>query len=894
MKEKNWHSLSINYVFSELKTNNSGLTETEAVKRLKKFGLNELPKKQPLGKLFIFFNQFKNSLVVVLLIAALVSYFLSDMIDAYVILAAVFLNVVIGYFQENKAQDALLKLKKVIVTQALVIRNAKEKLIATRDLVPGDIIRLVSGDKVPADVRLIEINNLEIEEAGLTGESMPVYKNLNKLKQGVALADRLNMAYQGTVVLKGKAMGVVVATGNKTELGKIAEALREIKEETTPLQKKLVIFSHQLAYLFLCLCFLIFLIGVIIGYPALIMFNTSIAIAVSAIPEGLLISITVILAIGMQIILKKKALVTKMISAETLGSTTVICTDKTGTLTTGEMQVAHLEAYNQKYSFTGKNLKEKLMAGRDILLALKIGMLVNEAIILNEEDDLADWQIIGGATDKAILLAGIQAGLNKKELEKETPLLDELPFDSELKIMATLRKFNEKENIIYLKGAPEKIIDKLTEIESGNGRVLITPGMKEKIKKNFENLSNKGLRMLALAYRIVPKDINKIKQIFPQAEIQGLTWVGLVGLKDPLRPEAAQTIKLAQMAGLKIVVITGDNKITARAIAMELGLKVNNENILDGTELLKYSDDQLFKKVKSIIVYSRVTPQDKLRIIKAWKAHNEVVAMTGDGINDAPALKQADIGIALGSGTEVAKETADVILLDNNFSTIIAAIRQGRVIYDNIKKVILYLLSDSFSEIIVIIGSFLLSLPLPFFPAQILWINIIADGLPNYALTMEPEEKGLLKEKPYPRNLPVLDTEKKLFIILISLISGIGILAIFYLFYNLTRDIDLSRTIAFAALGTNSLLYVFSCRSIRNSIFNKQFFSNIYLIGAVIIGFLLQIAAIYWLPLQKILRTKPLDLDHWFYIIAVGLIIIFTIEILKSLFFMREKKLVKI
>lgn len=889
MIEKNWHNLSINKIIANLKTSLDGLSQGEAKNRLKKFGYNELPRKSPLSKAVIFFNQFKSALVFILLIAAGVSFFLGEMIDSYVIFAAVLLNVVIGFFQENKAQNALFKLREVIITQAKVIREGGEHLIGARELVPGDIVILTAGDRVPADVRLIEVNSFEVEEASLTGESVPVEKNLGVLKEGVVLAERKNMAYQGTVVLRGKARAVVVVTRQETEMGKIAKQLKETVDEKTPLQKKLGKFSRQIAFFILAICLLIFIVGTLSGQPALIMFNTVVAIAVSAIPEGLLVSITVILAIGMQAILRRKSLVRKLISAETLGSTTVICTDKTGTLTTGKMRVTHIEACDQKFSFSNINTKKKLILDKGILQTLKIGLLCNEAVIENEADDYTQWKIIGGATDKALLFAAVQTGMNKKQLEKEMPLIDELPFDSTRKFMISLRKYNNEQNIIYIKGAPEILLENSNYLECLEGRQKINSNYKQKIISSIDKLSNKELRMIGLGYLLVPKNINKIEEVFLNKKINNLTWVGFMGIKDPIRPDVKETIRLAEKAGLKIVIITGDNRVTARSIAEELGIKVTKDNILDGKELLNLNDKELKNIVRKIKIYSRVTPADKLRIIDAWSACGEVVAMTGDGINDAPALKRADIGIALGSGTEVAKETADLVLLDDNFSTIIAAIEQGRIIYDNIKKVVLYLLSDSFSEILIILGSFAMGLPLPFLPAQILWVNLVADSLPNLALTVEKGEKDVMLEKPQVSKTPILDKERKILITLISLVTGLGTLFVFYIFWKQTGDIDLARTIAFTALAVDSLLYVFSCRSLRRSIFNKQFFSNIYLIGAVMFSFVLQLLAIYWKPLQGVLRTKPLNLEHWTYIILISLIVIFIIETVKRLFFTHKK-----
>jgi len=887
MKEINWHNLSRKQTFRELKSSVNGLSFDEVKNRQKKNGPNELPKEPPLSKVKIFVNQLKSSLVYILLVAAIVSFVLGDYIDACVILAAVFLNVVIGFFQENKAQTSLINLRKVVISQAKVIREGGEMLVSDHELVPGDVIVLTAGDRVPADARLLEISELEVEEASLTGESQPVQKETNTLAEGVVLAERKNMVYQGTIILKGRARAVVTAIGNKTEMGNIATQIRETIDEKTPLQKKLSRFSKQIAFFILAICFFIFLAGVYSGQPALVMFNTAVAIAVSAIPEGLLVSITVILAIGMQSILRRKSIVRKLISAETLGSTTVICTDKTGTLTTGEMRVSYIEAANQKYSLASDITVEKKVIGEEIVQALKIGLLCNEAVVENEKEDFSNWRIIGSATEKALLLGGAYAGLSKSNLEKEEPLIDEVLFDSNKKYMITLRRLNDKNNIIYIKGAPEIILNFSNKLSE---KKRLGKTQKEKILKQIEALSNKELRMIALGYKIVSSKAKKINEVFAEGKIEGIIWSGFMGLKDPLRVEAKETIKLARQAGLKIVMITGDNKITAKSIADELGLKADKENILEGGELKDLDDEELKNKVRKIKIYSRVTPADKLRIIKAWSSAGEVVAMTGDGINDAPALKQADIGIALGSGTEVAKGTADLILLDNNFSTIIAAIEQGRVIYDNIKKVVLYLLSDSFSEIFIILTSLAVGLPVPFLPAQILWVNLVADSLPNLALTMEPGEKEVMDEKPQERNKPILDYERKLLIFIISFVTGIGTLLIFYIFWRLTGDLDLARTVAFTALAIDSLLYVFSCRSLRKSIFNKQIFSNKYLIVAVATSFLLQLLAIYWSPLQSVLRTSPLHLEHWIMILSVSAVVIIFIETLKKIFINQLKK----
>lgn len=894
MENTLWHALPIQKVFSKLKSDKSGLTTREAENRIKKYGYNQLPEEKKLSKLVILLNQFKSPLVFVLLGAAIISIILNDLTDSIIILAAVFLNTILGFYQENKANKAITFLKKLIDHKAKVLRDGNEIEINAKELVPGDVIFLAAGDKIPADIRLFELNNFQVTEAALTGESIPSQKNTKVVDKGMALADRENMSYSGTIVASGRAQGLVCETGINTELGKITSLVSETKEEQTPLQKQLSEFSKTLTYIILAVCGLIIIIGKLQGRQIFGfgesaregMLNTATAIAVAAIPEGLLISVTAILAIGMQAILKRKALVRKLIAAETLGSVSIICTDKTGTLTEGKMQVSKIITIGDEVTMQQslKYREESKLKDHDLII--KISLLCNNAVIENPNAELENYKIIGDPTETALLLGAIQAGIPYQSIKKQQPRITEIPFDSEIKYMATLNKLDEKMNVVYVKGAPEKIINMSTQIRINGKKEKLTENEIRLLKNKYEKLTSQGLRLLAFAY----KQVNVNQETSLNEELNNLTFIGFIALKDPLRKEAKETFNLAKQAGIRAIIVTGDHKLTAKAVVSELGLNVDEKNIIDGSELDSLSDEELDKRVRSIDIYARVEPKHKLRIIKAWQKKGEVVAMTGDGVNDAPAIKSADIGIALGSGTDVAKETSDMILLDNNFKTIIAAVERGRVIFDNIRKVILYLLADSFSEMILIIGALFLSLPLPILPAQIIWINLITDGFPNLALTFEPGEKEVMKDKPRKKSIKILNKEMKILIFIIGLITDIILLSFFYFLLKSNQyDIEHIRTIIFAALGLDSLLYVFSCRSLRHTIFDKNPFSNKYLLAGVIFGLGLQLAAIFQPHIRNALELTILNSGEWLIVILLSFIKIIGIEITKYYFIVKNQ-----
>ncbi len=879
-----YYNLSIEEAYKSLKTPEGGLSDSDVKKRLEQYGFNTLTAEKSFSLWLLFLRQFQSTLIYILLIAAVISFFLHDYINMWVILAAVGLNVVVGFIQEFRAQRALEKLRKVVTQYATVKRDGHEVQIETDSLVPGDVVVLKAGDKVPADIRLAKEADLKVNEANLTGESFPVKKIIEGLPSAVIVAEQKNMVFMGTTVVAGSAEGIVAYTGEQTQLGKIATLIKSTKEEPTPLQRKLTSFGKTLGVIILSLSFVIFLVGIILKYDFKEMFTTAVALAVSAIPEGLVVVVTVILAIGMQRILKQGSLVRKLIAAETLGSVTIICTDKTGTLTEGEMKVARIITHNHNLDTASFkiNESEKGIAQKTYFTALKVGLLCSNAYIENPQAALEHKIVIGSPTEKALVYAAQQAGIDQDTVRGENLRIEEIPFDSDKKYMVTLHHDKNDKKTIYYKGAPEKILSQSSKIDLDGKIEGLTSKRRLKIQREYEQLSKEGLRILALAYRSVGKNyesMHKDEELFSD-----VVFVGFVGIKDPLRQEAKVTIEQCKQAGIRPIMLTGDHKLTAQAIAKELDLPSGDQNVIEGEKFEKFDKKELAKKIGDISVYARINPQDKLRIVDAWQEKGEVVAMTGDGVNDAPALKSADIGVALGSGTDVAKETADLVLLDNNFSTIIRAIEEGRIIYNNIKKVILYLMSDSFTEMIVIIGGLLLGWPLPLLAAQILWINLISDGFPNIALTMELGDKDIMKQKPVSPKESIIDFEIKFLIIIISVLSGILALGIFYWVWKSTGDIDKARTMTFGAVAVNSLLYVFSCRSLRTFIWQRMMFSNKYLLVAVVLGFLLQLAAMYLPFFQNVFQTVSLNFADWMIVFSVGFIDIIAIEIIKWLF----------
>ena len=854
MAEIFWHNLSISEAEKTLRADiKKGLTEKEAGRRRVEFGGNKLPEEEPLTRLDVFLEQFKNPLIYILVIAGIITLGLQEFTDSIVIFGAVILNTIVGYFQESKASNALRELKKIVKHEARVLRGGNEKIIDSTALVPGDVFVLIPGDKVPADGRLIESYELKINEMALTGEWLSAKKKAEILPKETSLADRDNMVYMGCVVEDGKAKAIITETGSQTEIGRVAEMVKETKEQKTPYQKKLSNFSRIVGILIVIISFGIFIQGILTGKDPVEMLITAVAVAVAAIPEGLPVAMTVILALSMQRILKSKGLVRKMASAETLGSTSIIATDKTATLTEGKMKV------------------DKIIGNET--LTLLAGSLNSEAFIENPAAPKEEWILRGRPTDKALLVAGLEAGINLKEFKQ----IADIPFNSINKFSAAL--YREKNKIaLYVCGAPEKILDisKLEEKDRG------------KLEKELGKLTQKGLRVVACGFRRFPLD--KKNSLIIENICRELNFLGFITLKDPVRKEVKGAMEICRQAGMKPIIVTGDHKLTAKAVAEEIGFKLKDENILEGKDLDKLSDKEFDKCLDKIQIYARVEPKHKMRIIEAWQERGEVVAMTGDGINDAPALKKADIGIALGSGTEVAKEISDLILLNNSFSIIIAVIEEGRAILDNIRKVTTYLLSGSFTEIILIGTSLFMGWPLPLVAVQILWVNLVEDGPLALALAFEPKEKDLMKQKPSGHKTPFLTVEMKFLIFIIGIITDFLLLGLFFwlIKYSGYEDNHI-RSIIFAGLAAASIFYVFSCKSLRKNIWHINLFSNKFLIYTWIFGVVALISALYLPPLQALLQTVPLTFFDWQLILTLGLLNVFLIEATKWYFISRGK-----
>ncbi len=878
-KDNLYYNISWEKVVKKLNSDiQKGLSKKEVEARQQKFGKNLLPEEIPFSKLRIFLEQLKSPLIYILIIAGIITLVLNEYTDSIVIFGAVILNTIVGFFQENKAIETLRKLKKIVKIKAEVIRDGNPKIVDSTELVPGDIFILNPGDKVPVDGRIIETHNLKINEMALTGEWLPADKHSDILPEKTSMADRDNSVYMGTIVEDGKAKVIVTETANLTEIGKVAQMIKETKEEKTPLQKKLAHFAKIVGGIIVLICLIIFIEGIVTGNSFLEMFTISVAIAVASIPEGLPIAMTVILALGMQRILEKRGLVRKLVAAETLGNTSIICTDKTLTLTEGKMKVFQI--------VTSRELFDNKKGNH--LLVLKIATLANEAFIENPEESMEKWIVQGRPTDRALLLAGIKEGINKKELEEQLPKITEIPFNPINKYIANLYQLNKKQQILYVCGAPEKLLSLSSFLEIDGKHKKLTLNSRKKIESKLEKLTKEGLRVVAVAYRTIKDQGSTPKNL--EGLVNNLNFVGFIGLKDPLRKEVKEAIKICRQAGMRPILVTGDHKFTAKAIAQEIGLKIKEENIIEGKDLDELSDKEFAKKIENIEVYARVEPRHKMRIVEAWQDKGEVVAMTGDGINDAPALKKADIGVALGSGTEVAKGVSDLILLNDNFSIIVAAIEQGRAIIDNIRKVIIYLLSDSFTEIILIGVSLFLGWPLPIIAAQILWVNLIEDGPLGICLAFEPKEKDLMQRKPRGHDVPLLTREMKVLIFIIGLVTDLLLLGLFlWLIKYSGYEVPHIRSVIFAGLTIDSLFYVFSCKSLQRNIWHINPFSNKFLVFAWIFGVIMLLVALYLPPLQMLLKTVPLNLFDWQIILGLGLLNIILIEVTKYYFIVRHQ-----
>lgn len=859
-KTNNFYQLKVSEALEKLGSSRNGLSEEEAKKRLAKYGLNKLKEEKKVSKFKILLAQFNNILIYIILMAAALSLFLRHFTDAIFILAVVLINIIVGYIQEYKAENMLKELKKLTTNTAAVMRGGQIKQINSQLVAIGDIVTLKPGDVIPADGRIIFHDNFKVDESSLTGELHPVEKNKEIIKKEAICADQINMIFAGTSVAEGTAKAVITQTGENTQFGKIVSLTGEVEKDKTPLQKKITKLSFIAGYIILSLIGVIFIIGLISGHDFYEIFVSAIALAVSVIPEGLLPAITIILIIGMRRILKKKALVKRLSSTETLGGVTSICLDKTGTLTEGKMMVSHI---------IGK-AKSKI---------LQIAAFIGEAYIENPEEELSKWILRGRPTDKALLEAAIESGISLSETRKNFKEISSLLFDSKIKHALKLFFDKEKEEyILFAMGAPEVLLGKTGNIQMAGMYQALNPKKIEEISKEINEYAGKGLRVIACGQRNLGKKLpeKNIEELF-----NDVSFLGMIALKDPLRNDAAYTMRIAQKAGIKPIIVTGDHALTARAVAEEAGYPIGKGEAIEGAELDKMSDKILSEVISKIKLFARVTPEHKLRIIRALKNKGEVVAMTGDGVNDAPALKQADIGLALGSGTDVAKEAADIILLDDNFKVIIDAVEEGRTIFNNIRKVLIYLIADDSSELFLFLIALIFGLPLPLLPAQILWINVVEDGFPDVALTMEKREKGIMLDLPRDPKEPILNSDLKKWAISVAAISTLAALAVFLIFLKISGDIGKTRTVVFALMSLDSLFFAYSVRSFKKNFLNKDVLENKYLNGSVLIGFAFLLSALYVPFLQKFIQTMPLGLYEWIGILIIAFAEIMVIEKMK-------------
>jgi Ca2+-transporting ATPase len=884
----NWYNQDEKAVEATLQTDmEQGLQWNEANKRLEKVGPNQLQDQSTISPFALLLNQFKDFMVLVLLIATFISGLLGEYTDAITIIAIVILNAILGFVQEYRAEKSLIALKELTAPTAHVIREGLLQEIPATELVPGDVIYFEAGDRIPADMRLFEAKGVYIEESALTGESLPVHKEIQQMNtdEEVSLGDQHNMAFMGTLVTRGSGQGIVIGTGMSTQMGQIAELIQSTESIQTPLQHRLEQLGKVLISVALVLTAIVVLTGIWHGHDAYKMFLAGVSLAVAAIPEGLPAIVTIALALGVQRMIKRKAIVRKLPSVETLGCASVICSDKTGTLTQNKMTVTHLWTDNEMIEISGNGyepkgeffLNENLLSFSQkpyIKQMLEYGVLCNNAVLAEEVEEDGGfikrkktyWDITGDPTEGSIIVLGAKAGVWKEEVDQLYQRLEEFPFDSSRKMMSVLVRNQYGEKKVVVKGAPDVLLNQCTHVQWKGKVTLLTESVKKQILRANDDLAGMALRNLAIAYR----EVKGSEALFSEVEAeQKLIFVGLFGMIDPPRQEAQQAIAECKRAGIKTVMITGDHQKTAEAIAFKLGILSKDGISLNGNQLQKLSDDDFSRIVDKVSVYARVSPEHKLRIVKALQKQGHVVAMTGDGVNDAPAIKASDIGIAMGiTGTDVAKEASSLVLSDDNFATIKAAIEEGRNIYENIRKFIRYMLASNVGEILVMFFAMLAGMPLPLVPIQILWVNLVTDGLPAMALGVDKSEKNVMNQPPRNRKESIFARGLGWKIISRGFLIGITTLAAFWL--TLQSDPDnlvKAQTIAFTTLVMAQLIHVFDCRSDR-SIFSRSPFENKWLIVAVTISTLMLVGVMYIEALQPIFKTVALDVSEWLFVLS--------------------------
>jgi P-type Ca2+ transporter type 2C len=936
-----WHSLNQDEVLSQLGTlADQGLSSEDVHTRLEQYGPNQLTEAPPVSFWQMLWDQFNNFVVIMLLVAAVISAILGDWVESAAIMAIVILNAALGVIQERRAEQALAALRKLASPDAHVIRDGSRQVVPSHQLVPGDVVLLEAGNYVPADVRLLEAINLRVEEAALTGESVPVQKDASsRLEQDIPLGDRKNTAFMGTLVNYGRGKGIVVSTGMYTQIGMIAEMLQSVEQEPTPLQRRLDQLGKTLGIAALTICALVFLLGWARGYEPLEMFMIAVGLAIAAVPEGLPAVVTISLALGMREMIKRHALIRRLSSVETLGSATVICSDKTGTLTQNEMTATRLWVDGKTFEITGNGyapLGDFLLDGNCVqlsnypaaLTALWIAALNNDANIESSgaSGEKESYRMVGDPTEGALVVAAAKAGARVQDLNKAYPRIQEVPFDSERKRMLTLHELRDPrpEDIspiyeqekrswkaILVKGAPDLVLNHCTNYQGMDDRVVpLDEPQRMRILIANDQMTQDALRVLGLAYRIT-QDLNGVDDL--KGEEEDLVFVGLIGMIDPPRVEVPPALQKGRQAGIRTVMITGDYPNTARAIAESISLLEPGHQVLTGPDLNKMDDATLQRQVAYTDVFARVSPEHKMRIVEALRASDEVVAMTGDGVNDAPAIKRADIGVAMGiTGTDVAKESADMVLTDDNYASIVSAVEQGRIIYANIRKFVFFLLSSNVAEIMIIFLATLAGLPTPLTVIQLLWLNLLTDGAPALALAMEKGDPDVMQRPPRPKSEPIINRSMRLGIGIQTITQTGAVLTAFGLglWWHISEaglaaadgnplalilgfdwrgiDVQTAETMAFVTLSLCELFRAYTVRSERTPLFRQGIFSNRFMQYAVGLSLVLLMLVVNVPFLQPIFNTHFLSLSEWSWVLGLALIPAISEEVTKAYLRWRE------
>jgi Ca2+-transporting ATPase len=874
-----WYQQDNQEIFSQLHTSEHGLSDAQAAELLQRHGPNLIAEPERISKIKLFLHQFASPLIYILMLAAIITIYLQEYKDSSVIIVVVLFNAFIGFFQEFKAEKSVLALKEMAAPKARVLRQGHEREIPSELLVPGDVVILDSGVKVPADVRLFRTVELRVDEAILTGESLPVTKTSAALpEENLTPGDQKNMAFLGTVVLMGRGRGVVVETGGRTILGSIAEEVRRLAPTRAPLQQKFDRFANYLGLIVLAAAGVLFLLGVLTGESPRDMFMTVVAAAVAAIPEGLPVVVTITLARSVALMAKRNAIIRRLPAVETLGSTTVICSDKTGTLTKNEMTVKLIYDGEKAYEITGSGydptgeilqawLPVEMSARGDLERVLRIGLLCNEAELYEEDQE---YKVSGDPTEGALIVSAQKGGLDQETERELYPQLAVIPFESDYGYMATLHQIQDK-RYIFVKGAPEKVVNMCTECMFGNGDKM------KIIMRVADNLAKDGLRVLAMAFKEVPPDT---KEITHQDIAEDLIVAGLQGMIDPPREEVIEAIAGCKRAGIRVIMITGDHAVTAQAISRKLGIGTSDPQVITGRELEQIGDDELYDKVKEVSVFARVAPDHKLRITEQLLQHGEIVAVTGDGVNDTPALKAAHIGVAMGkSGTDVAKEASDMVIADDNFASIFWAVKEGRIVFDNIRKVTFFLIPTGIAAILSIIGTVILGLPMPYLPAQLLWINLVTNGFQVIALAFEPGEKDVDQRPPRNPREGIMSSVLLQRTVIVGLLIAVGVIVKFVYGIEHGESLDHARTMAVTTMVFFQFFQAINSRSEFQSIFRLSPFTNPLLVYALLASTFAQLAVIYAPPLQWVFRTVPLTPFEWLLLLGISLSVILVVEI---------------